>query len=130
MKRRFWQKGLVVLAGVGLNHSSVKTGLFNDSVGWETYASNDIYLRFKESKLDMIGVMGAYHGLTLEGLGVGSVVTDFELVYGALIEGPDDALTFERVVDLIWFDINFTDFESTNWHSEVRLRKVKVLYIY
>lgn len=114
----------------GLIHSSVNTGLLNDTIGWETYASDDIYLRFKEGKLDMVGVMGAYRGMTQEGFGVGSMVSDFELVYGKLIEGPDDALTFERVVNLLWFDIDFTDFDSTNWHSEVRLRKVKGLYVY
>jgi hypothetical protein len=114
----------------GLNHHSIKAGLLNQSIFWETYTSCDLYLRFKEGKLDMIGVMGAYRGLTQQGLGIGSRVSDIELVYGSLIEGPDDILTFERVVDSLWFDVDCTDLNSSNWHSQVRLRKVKVLYVY
>lgn len=114
----------------GLNHHSVQAGLLNESICWKTYTSGDLYLRFREGKLDMVGVMGAYRGLTQQGLGVDSRVSDFELVYGSLIEGPDDALTFERVVDSLWFDVDCTDLNSANWRLEVRLRKVKELYVY
>lgn len=45
----------------GLNHHSVQAGLLNQSICWETYTSDDLYLRFRDVKLDMIGVIGANH---------------------------------------------------------------------
>lgn len=110
----------------GLNHHSVQAGLLNESICWETYTSGDLYFRFKGGKLDMIGVLGAYRGLTQQGLGIGARVSDFELVYGAIMEGPDDALTFEQVMNSLWFEVDCTDLNSVNWHSQVRLRKDKL----
>lgn len=119
-----------IIPGKGAAGHSVQAGLLNESICWETYTSDELYLCFREGKLDMVGVMGAYRGSTQQGLGVGSWVSDFELVYGNLIEGPDDALTFERVEDSLWFDVDCTNLNSANWHSQVRLRKVKALYVY
>ena len=45
----------------GFNHHSVQAGLLNESICRETYTSDDLYLRFREGKLDMIGVIGANH---------------------------------------------------------------------
>jgi hypothetical protein len=108
----------------------VKTGGFYDNASTsDIYYSKDIYLRFVGGHLQTIGVMSAYRGTIAQGLGIGAGVSDFEHVYGRLVEGSEDELTFERVNGRLWLEVEETGLNSENWKQVVPSRKVRALYV-
>jgi hypothetical protein len=99
------------------------------SPSWQVYTSDEIYLRFENDQLTTIGVMGNYSGKISQGLGIGSLVSDFQHVYGNLIEGKEDELTFERVEGKLWFATDYSRCNTENWNEFIINRPILELYI-
>ena len=109
---------------------SKESHIINDKqTHWDEYSSPDLYLRFIDGVLSTIGVMGKYQGKIMQGLGIGDKVDLFEHVFGNLMEGDEDELTFERVQNQLWIEVNEMENISGNWLIEVKKRFVTGIFI-
>ena len=91
--------------------------------------SDDITLHFEEDMLTQIGVTGDYKGKLISNLGLGDLVSDFEKVYGPMIEGDEDELTFKNIKGF-WFDVDDSKYNSYNWWTEIPKLPVTHIYVF
>lgn len=93
------------------------------------YYTEEVTLFFKDDKLSQIGLFNNYKGTVYNELGLGSVVKDFETVFGDMVEGDEDQLVFSNLKGLC-FEVDSSTYTSANWKVEIPKQKVTEIYIY
>ncbi len=93
------------------------------------YYTDEVILFFEQDQLTQIGLFNNYKGTIHNELGLGSVVRDFETVFGDMVEGDEDQLVFSNLKGLC-FEVDASTYTSANWKVEIPKQKVTEIYIY
>jgi len=93
------------------------------------YYTDEVVLFFEQDQLMQIGLFNNYKGTVYNDFGLGSVVKDFETVFGDIVEGDEDQLIFSNLKGLC-FEVDSSTYSSTNWKIEIPKQKVTEIYIY
>jgi len=93
------------------------------------YYTDEVILFFEQDQLTQIGLLNNYKGTVYNELGLGSVVKDFETVFGDMVEGDEDQLVFSNLKGLC-FEVDSSTYTNANWKVEIPKQKVTEIYIY